>query len=72
MTQLSNQHAEEFDLPAFLLGEIYNRMDAEDQQLWNRDEAEALAADLKRDGIEAGAEEVFEIISAFIAQDAAD
>ena len=72
MTQLSNQHGPAFDLPGYLLGEIYNQMDAEDQQLWNREEAEALAADLKRDGIEASAEEVFEIISAFIAQDAAD
>ena len=72
MTQLSKQHTQEFDLPAFLLGEIYNQMNAEDRKLWNRDEAEALAANLKRDGIEADTEEVYEIISAFIAQDTAD
>ena len=72
MTQLSNGHALEFDLPAFLLGVIYNQMDTEDRKLWNRAEADALAADLKRDGIETDAEEVYEIISEFIAQDAAD
>ena len=42
----------EFDLPAFLLSEIYAGMDEEDVQSWSREEAANLAHDLrKHDGI---------------------
>lgn len=59
-----------FDLPAHLLGTIYPQMDEDEKANWSLAEAEALAQDLLRDGIDADTEEIYEIITEFIAQDA--
>ena len=69
-TLLSNQDA--FDLPAFLLGEIYGPQYEEGKRLnWTLQDAVALAQDMKRyDGIDADPEEIYEIMMAFDAQDA--
>ena len=67
---LKLREAEEFDLPAYLLGCIYPQMDADECKGWNRIEAEALAHDLLLDGIPADTEEVYQTIAEFIAQDA--
>lgn len=61
---------EPFDLPAFLLGEVYGSMSAEDISAWSAEEAEAIAHDLSLRGIEADATEIYEIVAEFIAQDA--
>ena len=63
---------DEFDLPAFLLGEIYPNMDAEECAAWSIADARDLSHDLQKDGIEADAEEIYETIAEFIAQDAED
>ncbi|MGI6700787.1 MAG: hypothetical protein ACOX6G_10830 [Christensenellales bacterium] len=66
-TNLSNQ---DFDLPAFLLGEIYGNMDADDIAGWCLSAAEDIAHDLLLDDIEADTQEIYEIIAEFISQDA--
>ena len=60
----------EFDLPAFLLGEIYPQMDEDEKEKWNLIEAECLAHDLLLDGVDADPDEVYELIAEFIEQDA--
>lgn len=61
----------EFDLPDFLLGKIYDHMSEDDVRDWNHREAAALAHDLRtHDGIDCTPDEIFEIISEFIRQDA--
>ena len=62
----------EFDLQAFLLGEIYPQMDGDDLGNWNLKAAEVLADDLQQDGIIADAQEIYETIAEFIRQDAED
>ncbi len=70
LSVLKSRTNEEFDLPAFLLGKLYPHMDEGDCANWNRIEAEAMAHDLLLDGIDADAEEIYELIAEFIAQDA--
>ena len=63
----------EFDLPAFLLSEIYAGMDKKDVQSWSREEAANLAHDLnEHDGIACDPDEIYEIISEFILEDESD
>ena len=45
-------------------------MDEDEKANWSLAEAEALAQDLLLDGIDADAEEIYETIAEFIAQDA--
>ena len=67
-----NQAQDAFDLPAFLLGEIYGQQQEEGQRLrWTLADAIALAEDMKRyDGIDADPQEIYEIMMEFDAQDA--
>ena len=60
-----------FDLPAFLLGEIYGPMQVDGQHIqWTMEDAISLADDLKReDGIDADPQEIYEIMMEFDAQD---
>ena len=60
-----------FDLPAFLLGEIYGPMQVEGQHIdWSLTDAINLADDLKReDGIDVDPQEIYEIMMEFDAQD---
>ena len=60
-----------FDLPAFLLGEVYGPMQVEGQHIqWTMEDAIVLADDLKRhDGIDADPREIYEIMMEFDAQD---
>ena len=60
-----------FDLPAFLLGEIYGPMQVDGQHIqWMMEDAITLADDLKRhDGIDADPREIYEIMMEFDAQD---
>ena len=61
----------EFDLLDFLLRKIYDQMSDEDVRDWDHSEAAALAHDLRMyDGIDCDPDELFEIISEFIQQDA--
>ena len=68
----TNQAQDAFDLPAFLLGEIYGPQYKEGKRLnWTLSDAIALAEDMKRyDGIDAAPEEIYEIMMGFDAQDA--
>ena len=61
-----------FDLPAFLLGEIYGPQKQDGERLhWTLADAINLADDMKRyDGIEADPQEIYEIMMEFDAQDA--
>ena len=63
-----------FDLPAFLLGEVYGPMQVEGQHIqWTLEDAILLADDLKRhDGIDADPREIYEIMMEFDAQDTED
>lgn len=63
-----------FDLPAFLLGEVYGPMQVEGQHItWTMEDAITLADDLKReDGIDADPQEIYEIMMEFDAQDNGD
>ena len=70
ISTLKSREAEDFDLPAYLLGNIYPQMDEADCEGWNLVEAETLAHDFLLDGIVADPEEIYEIITEFIAQDA--
>ena len=67
---LKSRETEDFDLPAYLLGNIYPQMDEADCEGWNLVEAETLAHDFLLDGIVADPKEIYEIITEFIAQDA--
>ena len=58
-----------FDLQAYLLGDIYPQMSEVETAHWSIADAEKLAADLKKDGIQADPQEVFETIAEFISQD---
>ena len=60
-----------FDLPAFLLGEVYGPMQVDGQHIqWTMEDAIILADDLKRhDGIDADPREIYEIMMEFDAQD---
>ena len=62
----------DFDLPGFLLGEIYCHMDETDKENWSLAEAWNLSHDLLAEGIQADAQEIYEIIGEFIAQDRED
>ena len=63
-----------FDLPAFLLGEVYGPMQVDGQHIeWTMADAISLADDLKRgDGIDADPQEIYEIMMEFDAQDNED
>ena len=63
-----------FDLPAFLLGEVYGPMQVDGQHIqWSMEDAISLADDLKReDGIDADPQEIYEIMMEFDAQDNGD
>ena len=60
-----------FDLPAFLLGEVYGPMQVDGQHIqWTMEDAINLAGDLKReDVIDADPREIYEIMMEFDAQD---
>ena len=60
-----------FDLPAFLLGEVYGPMQVDGQHIqWSMEDAILLADDVKRhDGIDADPREIYEIMMEFDAQD---
>ena len=68
----TNQQRDTFDLPAFLLGEVYGPMQVEGERLqWTLADAINLAEDMKRyDGIDADPQEIYEIMMEFDAQDA--
>lgn len=63
-----------FDLPAFLLGEVYGPMQVDGQHIqWTMEDAISLADDLKREnGIDADPQEIYEIMMEFDAQDNGD
>ena len=68
----TNQVHDAFDLPAFLLDEIYGPQHEEGQRLrWTLADAIALAEDMKQyDGIDADPQEIYEIMMEFDEQDA--
>ena len=58
-----------FDLPAFLLGKLYDNMDWDNG--WTLSDAIALAEDIRRyDGIDCDPQEIYEILREFHEQDA--
>ena len=60
-----------FDLPAFLLGKLYDNMDLDDG--WTLPDAIALAEDIRRyDSIDCDPQEIYEIMREFREQDAGD
>ena len=63
-----------FDLPAFLLGEVYGPIQVEGRHIdWSMERSVSLANDLKRfDGIDADPKEISEIMMEFDAQDNED
>ena len=63
-----------FDLPAFLLGEVYGPIQVDGEHIqWSMTDAINLADDLKRhDGIDTDPQEIFEIMMEFDAQDNED
>ena len=63
-----------FDLPAFLLGEVYGPMQVDGEHIqWTMEDAISLADDLKREeGIDADPQEIYEIMMEFDAQDNGD
>ena len=63
-----------FDLPAFLLGEVYGPIQVDGKHIdWSMECSVSLANDLKRfDGIDADPEEIYEIMMEFDAQDNED
>lgn len=77
-TTLSNQNDTwleatlQFDLPGFLLGEVYGPMQQEGVRLqWTLADAVSLADDLKQhDGIDADPQEIYDIMMEFDRQDA--
>ena len=60
-----------FDLPAFLLGEVYGPIQVDGRHIdWSMERSISLANDLKRyDGIDADPKEIYEIMMEFDAQD---
>ena len=59
----------DFDLPAFLLGKLYDNMDWDDG--WTL--SDAIAEDIRRyDGIDCAPQEIYEIMREFREQDAGD
>ena len=61
----------DFDLPAFLLGKLYDNMVWDNG--WTLSDAIALAEDIRRyDGIDCDPQEIYEIMLAFHEQDAED
>ena len=59
------------DLPAFLLGKLYDNMDWDNG--WTLSDAIALAEDIRRsDGIDCDPQEIYEIMREFHKQDAED
>lgn len=65
----TNQQQNAFDLPAFLLGEVYGNMNNVDIAHWCIDAAADVAHDLALEGIDADPQEIYETIAEFIAQD---
>ena len=63
-----------FDLPAFLLGEVYGPIQVDGEHIqWSLADAINLAEDLKKhDSIDADPQEIFEIMMEFDAQDNED
>lgn len=63
-----------FDLPAFLLGEVYGPIQVDGRHIdWSMEYSVSLANDLKRyNGIDADPEEIYEIMMEFDAQDNED
>ena len=70
-TTLSNLN-DTFDLPGFLLGEVYGPIQQDGQRLqWTLADSVSLAEDLKRhDGIDADPQEIYDIMMEFDRQDA--
>ena len=61
----------DFDLPAFLLGKLYDNMVWDNG--WTLSDAIALAEDIRRyDGIDCDPQEIYEIMQEFHEQDADD
>ena len=60
-----------FDLPAYLLGEVYGPIQVDGRHIdWSMERSISLANDLNRyDGIDADPQEIFEIMMEFDAQD---
>ena len=60
-----------FDLPAFLLGEVYGPIQVDGRHIdWSMEHSVSLANDLKHyDGIDADPQEIYEIMMEFDAQD---
>ncbi|MBR6029407.1 MAG: hypothetical protein IKP40_09980 [Clostridia bacterium] len=67
-TALSNP-PDGFDLPAYLLGRVYDYMDQEEILGFDMHTAQDIAHDMALDGLEAEPAEIFGIISEFIEQD---
>ena len=63
-----------FDLPAFLLGEVYGPIQVDGRHIdWSMERSVSLANDLKRyDGIDADPQEIYELMMEFDAQDNED
>lgn len=63
-----------FDLPAFLLGEVYGPIQVDGRHInWSMERSVSFANDLKRyDGIDADPKEIYEIMMEFDAQDNED
>ena len=72
-SMLSSQN-DAFDLPGFLLGEVYGPIQQDGQRLqWTLVDSVSLAEDLKRhDGIDADPQEIYDIMMEFDRQDAKD
>ena len=72
-TELQRQD-DAFDLPAYLLGEIYGPMQVDGEHIeWNLEESRKLAADLKNHyNIDADPEEINAIMLEFDRQDTED
>ena len=70
-SMLSSQN-DAFDLPGFLLGEVYGPIQQDGQRLqWTLADSVSLAEDLKRhDGIDADPQEIYDIMMEFDRQDA--
>lgn len=67
---LGEASAEAFDLPAYLLGEIYGPMSDEERQNWSMDDSVALAEDLNKEfGISVDPTEINSLILEFRQQD---
>ena len=63
-----------FDLPAFLLGEVYGPIQVDGRHIdWSMERSVSLANDLKQyDGIDADPQEIYELMMEFDAQDNED